>query len=468
MAERTNTFHAVRLIQDECKGCVNCIKHCPTEAIRVRGGKAEILELRCIDCGECIRVCPNHAKTAVTDSMEMLKDFRVRIALPAPALYGQFEEKITPQDVLDGLIDIGFDDVFEVALAADLITVQVRRELEKSGVVRPLISSSCPAVVRLIQVRFPNLIDNIVPVVAPVRLAALLARKEAARRFKVAEDEVGIFFLSPCPAKVAAIREPVGFHSRATDGVIPISEVFGLLGKAIRRNRHSNRPRVRPRASPLGIGWARAGGENQAVALGRQISVDGVHNVIKVFEDIERGKLSNVDYVEALACVGGCVGGVLAVENPFIARRRIRMLTEPSPGEKSGNRQSPESMVDSLDDSLFRHEEPIQPRPAMALSDDMEEAIQRMERMEAILETLPGLDCGSCGAPTCQAMAEDIVRGLGVETDCVFVLRERLQELAQELGELSSKLPPAMKRSESHEQDELERMLGWSGRAPRK
>jgi len=125
-------------------------------------------------------------------------------------------------------------------------------------------------------------------------------------------------------------------------------------------------------------------------------------------------------------------------------------------------------MVDSLDDSLFRHEEPIQPRPAMALSDDMEEAIQRMERMEAILETLPGLDCGSCGAPTCQAMAEDIVRGLGVETDCVFVLRERLQELAQELGELSSKLPPAMKRSESHEQDELERMLGWSGRAPRK
>ncbi|MDK2889257.1 MAG: hypothetical protein PWP72_2135, partial [Thermoanaerobacter sp.] len=71
--------------EEKCRGCTNCIKHCPTEAIRVRKGRARIIEERCIDCGECIRVCPNQAKLAITDSLEKLKDFKYTIALPAPS-----------------------------------------------------------------------------------------------------------------------------------------------------------------------------------------------------------------------------------------------------------------------------------------------------------------------------------------------------------------------------------------------
>ncbi|MCC6485096.1 MAG: 4Fe-4S dicluster domain-containing protein [Armatimonadetes bacterium] len=441
MEHENSVFHAVRLIEEKCRGCVNCIKHCPTEAIRVRRGKAEILDVRCIDCGECIRVCPNHAKTAIADSLERLRDYRVTVALPAPALYGQFDDQIKPEQVLQGLIDLGFDDVFEVAFGADLVSVLVRRELQKPGVIRPMISSACPAVIRLIQVRFPNLVDHIVPVCSPLRIAARLARPEAARRFGVSPEEVGLFFISPCPGKVSAVAEPVGYRTSAVDGAIPICEVYGPLSRAMRDRKAAGQPQARVRSSGSGIGWARAGGENQAVALGRQISVDGVHNVIDIFEDIERGKLSQVDYVEALACTGGCVGGVLTVENPFIARRRIRMLSErPGPEDAPGL----EELVEALDDSIFRHDEPISPRSITALADDMEEAIRRVERLERVLETLPGLDCGSCGAPTCQALAEDIVRNEARETDCVFVLRKRVQDLAEELVELSSKLPPAM------------------------
>jgi iron only hydrogenase large subunit-like protein len=456
--EQPSQFHAVRLIQDRCKGCVNCIKHCPTEAIRVRAGKAEILDVRCIDCGECIRVCPNHAKTAVADALDAIGSFRVKVALPAPALYGQFDDSVHPQQVLDGLLDLGFDDVFEVARAADLVTVKIRQEIEKGGIIRPLISSSCPAVVRLIQVRFPNLIDHIVPVSAPVRVAARIARREAAEKYGVRPDEVGIFFLSPCPAKVTAIREPVGYLGPALDGAIPIADIFGPLARAVRARRSLEGGKVKVTASGLGVGWARAGGENQAVALGRQISVDGVHNVIGIFEDIERGRLSGLDYVEALACTGGCVGGVLTVENSFIARRRIRILTEKVHPEEGV--PTPEEAVRAMDDALFRHEVPIEPTASFALAGDMREAIRRMERLEAILAGLPGLDCGSCGAPTCQALAEDIVRGEAVETDCVFVLRARVQRLASELGELSAKLPPAMHRSEGEqEKQQVERLL---------
>ena len=66
-------YHSVRLEKEKCMGCTNCIKRCPTEAIRVHDGKATIMKSRCIDCGECIRACPHSAKRAVTDDFEMIK-----------------------------------------------------------------------------------------------------------------------------------------------------------------------------------------------------------------------------------------------------------------------------------------------------------------------------------------------------------------------------------------------------------
>ena len=263
------------------------------------------------------------------------------------------------------------------------------------------------------------------------------------------------------------MKDPVGYVTREVDGAIPIADVYGPLSQAIKETRKGAAAGCLQRASGLGMGWARAGGENQAVALGRQISVDGLQGVIEVFEDIERGKLSNIDYVEALACTGGCVGGVLTVESPFIARRRIRILAEEAAeveDEGESLERRAEAAVDELDDMVFRHETRIEPRTALALAGDMSEAIRRMERLDQIVAKLPGLDCGSCGAPTCQALAEDIVKEQAVETDCVFVLRQRVQELAQELGELASKLPPAMRGQQAGGEPGdpvLERLFAW-------
>ena len=124
-------FHSVTLNKDKCHGCTNCIKRCPTEAIRVRGGKATIIKERCIDCGECIRVCPYHAKLARTDSFEMLKDFKYTIALPAPAFYGQFKENEDVNKILAALKKVGFDDVFEVARGAEIVSEATRQLIEK-------------------------------------------------------------------------------------------------------------------------------------------------------------------------------------------------------------------------------------------------------------------------------------------------------------------------------------------------
>jgi hypothetical protein len=158
---------------------------------------------------------------------------------------------------------------------------------------------------------------------------------------------------------------------------------------------------------------------------------------------VERGKLSDIDYIEAQACVGGCVGGVLTVENPFITRRRIRLLAQ-EPDEVEIAEIDKLAAEYAAKDGWFKHDQPIVPRPTLKLDDDMAVAMRKMEQMERILESLPGLDCGSCGAPNCQALAEDVVRGLATEMDCVFKLRERVRQLASEMFELSEKVPPAM------------------------
>ena len=171
-------FHSVRLDAEKCKGCTNCIKRCPTGAIRVRQGKAYIISERCIDCGECIRICPHHAKYAEKYSFNEILDYKYRIALPAPTLYGQFNNLDDVDYVLNGLLRLGFDDVFEVSVGAELVSEATRLYMKRDDIVRPVISSACPAIVRLIRVRFPNLIPNVLEFNAPMEEAARLALTE--------------------------------------------------------------------------------------------------------------------------------------------------------------------------------------------------------------------------------------------------------------------------------------------------
>lgn len=154
--------HSVILEYKRCRGCTTCIKNCPTEAIRVRNGKATILNERCIDCGKCIQVCPHKAIKSVSDSLEKLEKYQYRVALPDPALYGQFQHLDDIDIVLNGLLKIGFQKVFETARAAELLSDYARHAISSGeNKVMPQISSACPTILRLIRTRFPKLIPNV-------------------------------------------------------------------------------------------------------------------------------------------------------------------------------------------------------------------------------------------------------------------------------------------------------------------
>jgi len=434
-------FHSVTLDREKCKGCTNCIKRCPTEAIRVREGKARIFEERCIDCGECIRACPNHAKAALTDKLDRLSEFEYTVAMPAPSFFGQFRRTASPEAVLQALKAVGFDDVFEVAAAASVVSYAVRTYMETEHFVRPLISSACPAVVRLIQVRFPSLLDHIAPIESPMEVAARLAKKRAVEKTGLPVDRIGAFFISPCAAKVTAVKQPVGRKNSLVDGAMSMSEVYGAAVGHLKEEFSGPDLQV---SAASGIRWGRSGGENAEVGVGERLAVDGVHNVITVLEEVEKGRLADVDFLEAQACVGGCIGGPLTPENPFVARANIKAMADMAEGNPI---PFDERVLEALYGAgeLFM-ENSIPPRPVLQLDEDVTKAMLKVELLEKTVADLPNLDCGSCGSPTCRALAEDIVRGLALEMDCVFKLRERVRDLAAEMKELAEKVPPSMEQ----------------------
>ncbi len=427
-------YHSVTLDKDKCVGCTNCLKRCPTEAIRVRGGRAHIIDERCIDCGECIRVCEHHAKIANTNPLSAINGFPYKIALPAPSLYGQFKNLRSISDVIEGLKMMGFDAVYEVARGADIVSVAVMERMKEPDCPRPLISSSCPAVVRLIQTRFPELIDNIVDVRSPMEVAASQARSEFAREKGVDPKDIGCFFITPCAAKMTAIRKPLGHEKSAVDGAISFLEVYGLLSGQIKKAvKPEDAPS--PRATSFGIGWARTGGEAGAVQQEESLAVDGIDNVIRVLEEIEDNRLPGLRFFEGMACFGGCIGGPLSFENPFIARNRIRKLVLSLPKVRPQDVVSPEE-ISGMADEIFC-DKPLEPVKVMQLGKDVREALHIMERVVELSKKLPGLDCGSCGSPSCQALAEDIVLGYATEMDCLVLLKERLRQMAHQMVEMS-------------------------------
>lgn len=424
--------HSVSLRSEKCAGCTHCVKSCPTEAIRVKDSKAYINSDRCIDCGECIRICPTSAKYAVYDPISVIEEYKYKIALPAPALYGQFDNLDDTEYILNGLLKCGFDSVYEVARAAEYVTEFTRAYLKKPGIKKPVISSACPVICRLISARFPLLRDNVLPLLPPVELAAKIARAKAKNEHPELKDsDIGVFFISPCPAKVSYIKQPIGIEKSSVDAVLAIEQIYKKLVSAMRSTDELKPLRQSGRT---GISWAGTGGEASAIYNSKYLAADGVKNAIKVLEEIENENISGLEFVELNACHGGCFGGTLTVENPYIAKARLHNLRRYLPVSNVDFKC--ENFDDIPNENMWTNS--LSWSRVMQLSEDRDKAMQMLSSIQKMCEQLPGLDCGACGAPTCKAHAEDVITGKSKETDCLFIMKEKINEIYKSFGAIAS------------------------------
>ncbi|OPL09635.1 MAG: hypothetical protein AVO33_06385 [delta proteobacterium ML8_F1] len=402
-------YHSVILMEEKCTGCTVCMQNCPTQAIRVIDGKAHITPEKCIDCGVCIRVCPYGAKSAVTDTLKDLEAYDFKVAMPSMSFYSQFPGNFSKTKVDNALKTLGFDAIIDQSYYAEVIAYHLGNLSEDPFQEKPMISTYCPAITRLIQLKNPELIKNIIPIETPMEVAARLYKENSAAAHP--EGSIGIFYISQCPAKITSIKKPLGLKKSSLDGALSTQSLYPLLMQIL-----SHREDYDQHVTPvyLGESWSILGGQSLTSEIEASIKVDGIDEVAKILDMAELGKLSGIQFIETYACIGGCVGGPLNVENPFIARYRVESRTRGLSPIDTGE------IEDNFDFNALLWDLEIEPLDILGLDKDLTVAMEKMTRIDRLVAELPGIDCGACGCPSCRSLAEDIVQKKASLSDCVF------------------------------------------------
>jgi iron only hydrogenase large subunit-like protein len=415
-------YHALKVDTEKCFGCTHCMKICPTEAIRIVDGVATIDQYRCVDCGNCLRACPVDAFYVEQNQLSHIEDFKYRVVLFPSVFIGQFSEIYSEGRIYEALLRLGFTHIFEVEQPA-LWLMESIKESSQDLTEGPLISSFCPAIVRLIQSKYPSLARNISPRKAPHDLAAHFAIEQLKMQ-GATESEIGIFYVSPCSAKMAAVNQPVAEKESIVTGVINMKDLYNRIMRLLPANETTDTSGFRQYLSREGILWSLPRGEASWFKK-RSMAIDGIHNVVKFLERLENDEVPKLDFLELKSCNQGCAGGILLTGNRFLTVERLqkRALRYPKASQINPEGVRKETVQKKL------ISDNVEPRPVFVLDQDRTRALEKMKKINNILCHLPGIDCAGCGAPNCHALAEDIVQGKARMTDCIFLQNKFIKEL---------------------------------------
>lgn len=315
----------VRSCKKDCEsieGKSKCQSVCPFNAIIKTSGENDkwIDESLCMSCGRCVTACDkgNYLETPqFLPLAHLLKQEEHVIAMVAPAIAGQFGKEVTLDQLREALIQLGFKDMIEVAVAADVLSIKEALEFDahvlKAGDFM-ITSCCCPMWVAALRKVYHKLVPNVSPSVSPMIAMA--------RIIKALNKNTKVVFIGPCIAKKAEAREKdlVG----DVDYVLTFEELQ-IIFEALDINPENcvGLPSI-DYASTGGRLYARTGGVSQAVwdivdqlypkkrALFSAVQVDGMKDCKTMLEDLEHGKVK-ASFIEGMGCKGGCVGGPKAI-----------------------------------------------------------------------------------------------------------------------------------------------------------
>lgn len=418
--------HGFRIIPEACNGCMSCMRACPTRAIRVKRGRATVIPELCIDCGSCLGVCATGAITATTITFAELDRFKYKVAVASPALFTQFGLKDTPAQIGQALLALGFDAVWKYAVDIELIDRAIRDYVQNWPGPFPLISNSCPVVVRLVQVIYPTMVGQLIPIEAPREIAGRELKRHYSQKLALAPGEIAAIYIAPCQAKTISILHPAEGAGSHLDGAVSISQIYNdLLARMRKAPDGANAGKAEAGAGEWFISGSPEG-EFPSLSREHYLPLQGLSDIIKVLDDVEKGKIRNVEFLECHACQGACIGGNLTVENLYVARgkylRLVAARAEPSP-EFLGEVERRFAVED------FALRAPLKPRNTEGKDVDLRQRVERKKKSSEYLKALPLLNCGLCGAPTCRSHAEDAAMGRDDIRECVFLSPDRIDVL---------------------------------------
>ncbi|QVK18727.1 4Fe-4S dicluster domain-containing protein [Mycoplasmatota bacterium] len=403
--------HIVDIHVDRCIGCTRCMRACPTEAIRIKNGKAHLLNERCIFCGNCIINCHKSAYKVSGDSFANLNKHKISIVILPISIFGM----VTSMEELGGIYQIlynyGFDEVYDLSLVTALLKEKINEFLKRDD--KTYILSQCPSVIRLIQLKYPSLLPNLLPFDFPFEIGAKLVRKIASEKYQVKEEDIGISYVSECLSNFIAIKEQLGKSQSSIDNVFLLNDLF--------RNSIESKD-MEIQVAKKGVQFAKVGTFDCMTSLHKVISVDGIKQVDEVLEKVYLNKLTNIKLIEAYSCIGGCVGGNFTLENTYVSKWKINQFCDKI--DDGSSDKLVKRYRGLLKDQEWFFENALKPQAPYKLSDDLNQSIIKMNKINEILKQLPNIDCCACGSPSCRALAEDVVNQVKTINDCCMLKKE--------------------------------------------
>ena len=355
-----------------CRACRRCIFACPVGALRVRGRVPAIREELCIGCASCIDECPD-AVFGIRKEATALPAIPPGAILLIPRGFLAAFPVRSPVRVLAALRDLGFVEVRLLEEWEDALRDEARREASAGRLPLPRIPPLCTPVTALIESRFPSLLPHLSLFLSPAETAC--------EEFPLRP----VFLAAACPGQYAACSR--GSLTERLTVVAPGELKAAILAR---------------------LGAPSAGPESELIAGPRgspapgELAASGVRAVMRALSGAETGLLGDVSVLDLRLCAGGCSASPLVAPLPASAGPA---WTGERRGEPTG---------------AAARARPFSQRRGQRLDPDMAEAMRKLSLIDAKTHSLPGRDCGSCGAPSCAAFAEDIVLGRAFEEDCPY------------------------------------------------
>ncbi len=415
----------IEIEKGNCSDCYKCLRSCPSKAIKIIDGRAEVIKEMCIVCGHCQVVCPQHIikiKSRLRNVQAAIDDDFNVIASIAPSFVGAFDMK-HPGQLIKALKMLGFSDVSETGIGAEYVKEEYIEAL-KTQKYKNYITSSCPSANYLIQKYYPKCIEYLAPTVSPMLAHGKLIKKTSPSAFTV--------FIGPCIAKKQEAYEYK--DNNIINEVLTFDEIAFWLKesnidlKSLPTEEFDNPTDINGASFPV-RGGIFSNLQSVSDVYGYQyMQADGVEACINILDAISSGELEGV-CVELNMCEGSCIGGPAMPyghPNTYVIEKKVRDFAKSKPVIL----QTPDTIkIDGSELNRDFKEKPIyMPEPTE------EEIIEILHSMGKYKES-DQLNCNTCGYKTCRDKAKAVHANMSEISMCLPFVRKKAESIRNTIFE---------------------------------